>query len=828
MKKFSRFYPGLGLGLGLGLALIAAATPARSVFVHGTAPAGSKVSLGGKEISVDSMGRWFGAISTDSAAPTRQELCLLNGADRACTLFDPGVFDTLELAPLTFSSSRTGTGVSFPDLAPEAGDSAMNVSTPVPPGRDSALMVDDGREAAGRTVKVRAKRKALRVSGQTRVTSQEIKRMPGLAEPDVIRAVQALPGVVASSDFSTKLYVRGSSSDQNLVLFDNAVLYSPMHFGGIFSTFLADGVGGMEFYKGGFSPRYGNRLSSVLAVESKNGGVNDTGAAKDTWAQGTARITTLSGSLETDGRKGDFSWVMAGRRTWIDEALKAGRSAGITELKLPYYFYDTQGSIAYGHDGDTLRVSSYHGRDRLSLGPVKIEWGNTAIPINLKLRLSDRWAYSGTVAYSKFSQIWGLGDIIDATNSMEDWNLRQEVALEAGAGHQVTLGGELNRYGSKLRIDQPVLNVHTLDNTTADLYAGYIQDRWVISPKHTVTAGIRGYVYPELDETASDPRVTYTWRPSKVWRMDAHAGIYHQFISSIRWTDQETFNEFWYPAKGTIKPSHSTLVSAGAERSDLGPLNLRLGLEAYYKDIRDLPLYFPNRTQSEVQGKDSTAEGYQISHEFTTQGGYSAGAELTVARDEGALNGEVSWGLSKAVLQQDNYKNATGTYSFDPHSADWNQLHTVKAKLNVNWRGAEGNALWTAGKKGRFIRTSLQANYHTGLPYTAFQDYYAIHEPDQGADGANGSGPPAFIKDNTYLRQGRHNDAIRKDYFRLDATVLDWGREGSWRLYWTVLNVTDNENVFLINFDTSKNPPEKQETYQIPLLPIMVGYEFQF
>ncbi|MDB5051901.1 MAG: hypothetical protein JWO30_4972 [Fibrobacteres bacterium] len=824
MKNFSL----ISVRLGLGLALLAAAVPARAVIVKGTAPAGSRVSIGGEVFAVDSTGHWTAAVSPDSAGSSRRELCLLEGEDRACTMFDPGAFDTVELAPSTFLSTTTGTGVSFPDALPQAGDSESAASAPIQPGGDSARVVDNGREAAGRTVKVRAKRKPLRVSGQTRVTSAEIKRLPGLAEPDVIRAVQALPGVVASSDFSTKLYVRGSSSDQNLVLFDNAVLYSPMHFGGIFSTFLADAVGGMEFYKGGFQPRYGNRLSSVLAVESKNGGATDTGAAKDTWAQGTARVTTLSGSLETDGRKGDFSWVIAARRTWIDRALEAGRAAGLTDIKLPYYFYDTQGSAAYGHDGDTLRVSMYHGLDQLSLGPIHIDWSNTAVPINLKLRLSDRWSYAGTAAFSDFSQLFGFGDVTRATMFMKEWNLRQEVSLDAGAGHLLTLGGEFNRYESKLQIDQPVLAIHTLDRTTADLYSGYLQDRWAISPKHTVTAGIRGYAYPELDVTAWDPRATYTWRPTRDWRLDAHAGIYHQFISSIRWTDQETFNEFWYPAKSSIKPSRSTLVSAGAERSDIGPLRLRVGLEAYYKDIRDLPLYFPNRTQSEVQDKDSAAGGYQIADEFTTQSGYSAGAELTVARDEGALSGEASWGLSKAVLKQDDFTNATGTYTFEPYAADWDQRHTVKAKLNLNWRGAKENAFWTSGKKGRFLRTSLLANYHTGLPYTAFQDYYAIHEPNQGADGANGSGPPAFIKDNTYLRQGRRNDAIRKDYFRLDATVIDWGREGHWRLYWSVLNITDNENVFLINFDTSKNPPEKKETYQIPLLPILVGYEFQF
>jgi hypothetical protein len=103
-----------------------------------------------------------------------------------------------------------------------------------------------------------------------------------------------------------------------------------------------------------------------------------------------------------------------------------------------------------------------------------------------------------------------------------------------------------------------------------------------------------------------------------------------------------------------------------------------------------------------------------------------------------------------------------------------------------------------------------------------------VHEPDQGQDGADGSGPPAYIKDNLYLRQAKRNTETRSDYFRLDVTPIDWGREGKWRLYWTLLNVTNRENVFLVNYDTSKNPPEKEETYQIPFLPIMVGYEYQF
>jgi hypothetical protein len=96
--------------------------------------------------------------------------------------------------------------------------------------------------------------------------------MPSLAEADVVKALQALPGVVASSDFSSKIYVRGGGADQNLFLFDNAPVYSPVHFFGLFSTFLVEGVDEVNFYKGGFPSRFGNRLSSVVDITTRDGG----------------------------------------------------------------------------------------------------------------------------------------------------------------------------------------------------------------------------------------------------------------------------------------------------------------------------------------------------------------------------------------------------------------------------------------------------------------------------------------------------------------------------------------------------------------------------
>lgn len=643
--------------------------------------------------------------------------------------------------------------------------------------------------------------------------------MPGLAEPDVIRAAQALPGVVASSDFSTKLYVRGAGSDQNLVLFDNAVVYSPMHFGGIFSTFLADAVGDMEMHKGGFDPRYGNRLSSVLAVNSKTPA--DTGRVAS-----QIRITTASGSLATEGRKGEVAWVLAGRRTWIDQALDAASSAGVTDFELPYYFYDTQGSLAWGRDGDTARASFYHGRDDLQLGPLAMEWGNTAVPINFRKRLGGGFAWSGAFAYSAFDQRQALGDISEVTNSIGEWDARNEIQWNLNAAHGLALGYEYNRYDIEFRQVMPIYDLDNREAFDTDLHSAWLQHRWSLTPRQSLHYGARAYLYPETEHAAVDPRATYTLRPARDWRLDLHAGRYTQYLTSIRWSDQETMNEFWYATREGMVPAYNHLLSAGVERAEWTPLKLRVSLEGYYKDIHDLPVYFPNQTAEGQEDRD--AAGYSLGRDFARVDGWSAGVEAAVKREEGALSGEASYALSRAVLRQQDYVNDNGTHVFEAYPADWDQRHTVKAQLNVNWRGDAGEALWTSRKRGRYLRSTVMANYHTGLPHTAFQDYYGVHEPDQGYDGADGSGPPAYLEDNLYLRQGRRNAEARKDYFRVDVTPIDWGREGKWRLYWSLINVTDRENVFLVNYDTSKNPPEREETPQLPFLPIMVGYEYQF
>ena len=69
-----------------------------------------------------------------------------------------------------------------------------------------------------------------------------LKSQPALAEPDLFRTIQSLPGVLTTSEFSTGLVIRGGNTDQNLILLDGITVYNPSHLGGVFSNFIVDAV----------------------------------------------------------------------------------------------------------------------------------------------------------------------------------------------------------------------------------------------------------------------------------------------------------------------------------------------------------------------------------------------------------------------------------------------------------------------------------------------------------------------------------------------------------------------------------------------------------
>jgi hypothetical protein len=704
-------------------------------------------------------------------------------------------------------------------LAPEVAQSGVAANK----GKEAAVDSSLTAEAAGtqtneeaitlKKVLVRAQRAPKRALGKQTVSAKLIKRLPGLAEADVIRSIQGLPGVVASSDFSTKIYVRGGGSDQNLILFDNAPVYSPVHFFGLFSTFLVEGIDDVTFYKSGFPAEFGDRLSSVLDIKSRKGG-SDT---SDAWIEKSSlKLSSFAAQAHTEGRKGPWRYLMAGRSTYIKEVVDFLRNRDLVDLVLDYYFYDVQGGLAYAPSPDQeATVSFYQGRDRLDFSPFIVDWGNTIIPFNLKFKVNDQLASRTTLSYSLLSQSFGLNQIFEFYNKIVTWQAKQNLDYSGIANHKLTVGVEANYMETTFRNSQFIAKSEIIDNTDFYLTSLYVQDKWSVNPWE-FNPGLRINYMSTLEAASAEPRLSVKRILPFNQAIDFSVGWYEQFINSIIWTDQESLNEFYYPAKKTkfqtVNPTTSLLLALGWSKEKWAE-QWDLSLEVYYKTLNHLAVFAPNEKADSVTFSTESSLGDL----FKEAEGYSYGFETSVRHNEGKLFGGISYSHGFSVIREDNRPE-----SYYPK---WHQPHSLKADLGINWSGKDG--LWPASKKGRYLRSSTQVKYASGLPYTDYSGYIEGYLLDQNA-GKEAGGPTPEFEDNIQIQRGNYNMSFVPAYFRWDAKVIDWGREGKWNFSFTILNLTGRENVFFYTYDRAQNPPERVVISQFPFFPFLVNYEWYF
>ena len=129
--------------------------------------------------------------------------------------------------------------------------------------------------------------------GLQKLDIREIESLPKGVETDIFRTLHFLPGVQATGDISARYYVRGSSSDQNLVLYNGVSVYNPFHALGLFSIIDPEMINSLEFYKGGFPAEYGGRMSSVLNLVTKDGNKNK--------YSGSATMSFLTAKASVEG-----------------------------------------------------------------------------------------------------------------------------------------------------------------------------------------------------------------------------------------------------------------------------------------------------------------------------------------------------------------------------------------------------------------------------------------------------------------------------------------------------------------------------------------------
>jgi len=216
---------------------------------------------------------------------------------------------------------------------------------------------------------------------QITLSPKQLMILPKLGEVDIFRSLQLLPGVSGISDGSSGLFVRGGTPDQNLILLDGMTVYHVDHFFGFFSAFNADAVKDVQFYKGGFSAKYGGRMSSVVDLTGKTGSVNNfkmniglsslsiNGVVEiPVFDKGSILISarrSYSDIIQTDFYQSIYGFLSGGDAE--TEPRVNGRGEVMEQDMMPsFYFYDLNAKFSYQlTNKDFISFSFYNGEDNL-------------------------------------------------------------------------------------------------------------------------------------------------------------------------------------------------------------------------------------------------------------------------------------------------------------------------------------------------------------------------------------------------------------------------------------------------------------------------------
>ena len=187
--------------------------------------------------------------------------------------------------------------------------------------------------------------------------------------PDILRSIQSLPGIAVNNEFKAEFNVRGGNQDENLVLVNSTNVYEPYHVKeaanasvGIFNVDLIQKV---DLITGGFSARYGDKMSSVLNIQYREGDKKKyTGAA-------SLSLAYFDGYFEGPITE-DISFILGIRKSYLEYYLKMIDYEDISSAKPS--FYDIQGTLNYNlSPSNKILFEFIHAGDDFSYEPAKQE-----------------------------------------------------------------------------------------------------------------------------------------------------------------------------------------------------------------------------------------------------------------------------------------------------------------------------------------------------------------------------------------------------------------------------------------------------------------------
>ena len=517
-----------------------------------------------------------------------------------------------------------------------------------------------------------------------KLSAKTIKSAPALmGEVDVLKVIQLLPGVQSTSEGSSGFSVRGGGYDQNLILLDEAAVYSASHLMGFFSVFNNDAIKDVTLYKGDIPASFGGRLSSLLDIRTKDGNSQHYAV--------TGGIGLISSRITAEGPLGDkASAIVSARRTYADIFLKL--STDEMQRNSSLYFYDMNAKVNYRlDDNNRIFLAGYFGRDNFGFNNLaKMDFGNKTLTARWNHIFSPKLFSNFTLLSSwydyylrsEFSE--QLGE--ELKSGLRDYGLKADFSYVPNPVHSIKFGynftfhhfdpGEGGGIGSESIIDERI----SFPKQNAMENVAYIANETNLDGKLKLKYGLRYTGFENLNkgkvtyhQQQFDPRVGITYIFNDLHSVKASYSRTTQFIQLASNSTSGSPLDFWFPASENVKPQKCDQFAAGYFRNFASD-EYELSAEVYYKDMKDVVDF---KDHAELMLNENLEEELRFGR------GYSYGLELMLRKTSGAINGWVSYTLSKSMRKIEDINN--GNWYRSPYDKPHNISALLSYELSSKW-----------------------------------------------------------------------------------------------------------------------------------------------
>ncbi|NNE69513.1 MAG: TonB-dependent receptor [Rhodothermales bacterium] len=534
-------------------------------------------------------------------------------------------------------------------------------------------------------------------AGQQTIRPEDIALIPAPdVSGDLATLLRTLPGVVSSGDRGGQLFIRGGEPSQNQALLDGILLYQPFHILGFYSAFPAEIINRAEIYAGGFKARFGERISSVMDVSTRNG--------NNRRFEGSLSLSPFVSAAHAEGPivPGKLTFLASVRQSLVDQV-----ASDIVGQPLPFDFGDAFAKITANLDSNQrLSLTGLTTHDRGTLGadlgseiqPEEIRWENRGIGARyVVLPRQFPVFFEAGVSYSSLESTLGEPDNPSRSTFIE--NMHAMIDLQFFLD-RVTWNGGASLRLVQLRSDMGGLFQNVEERGDELQHFGlYLEPEYTVSEHLKVRPGIRMQFFDTRFQPYIEPRLRVLYERGR-HELSLAGGYYEQSEIGLydrrdaasvfmAWTNAIAESDrFDAVAEGRVQTAWHGLIGY---RTTF-PSGIELSAEAYGKYLSNLFISewtaYPRFTTN-LQPATGRSLGFDLRAEIRRPGFY----------------GYVTYGYSNTRYSAEQAElelwYGTETLEFRPPH---DRRHQVNALASTTYRKVDLSVRWEFGSGLPFSR----------------------------------------------------------------------------------------------------------------------------